>query len=190
MEKTEDMLNRFFEGRTSGEEEQALYRFFRRDDVPAHLARYKPVFEYFETGLAQERAATPVAAKRRMPRMYPTRRICLAGLAAAVLAGCLFYFPYRTADDFDPYEGSYIVRNGVRITDTKLIRHELERISGETLRQEADMERMIDELTKDPDDAFDRYRLAAMQRRNAILNSFTDPHARREAEKILTADYD
>ena len=36
----EDLLDRFFEGRTSNEEERVLYEFFARPDLPAHLERY------------------------------------------------------------------------------------------------------------------------------------------------------
>ncbi|MCS3063106.1 hypothetical protein NXX40_10920 [Parabacteroides distasonis] len=32
----EDLLDRFFEGQTSNEEERVLYEFFARPDIPAH----------------------------------------------------------------------------------------------------------------------------------------------------------
>ena len=40
----EDLLDRFFEGQTSNEEERVLYKFFARPDIPAHLERYREVF--------------------------------------------------------------------------------------------------------------------------------------------------
>jgi len=40
----EDLLDRFFEGQTSNEEERVLYEFFARPDIPAHLERYREVF--------------------------------------------------------------------------------------------------------------------------------------------------
>ena len=45
----EDLLDRCFEGQTSNEEEQGLYEFFARPDIPAHLERYREVFGYFES---------------------------------------------------------------------------------------------------------------------------------------------
>ena len=50
----ENLLERFFEGETSNAEEQELYAFFARPDLPEHLRGYKPVFGYFETGIARE----------------------------------------------------------------------------------------------------------------------------------------
>ena len=47
----EDLLDRFFEGQTSNEEERVLYEFFARPDIPAHLERYREVFGYFESAL-------------------------------------------------------------------------------------------------------------------------------------------
>ena len=55
----EDLLDRFFEGQTSNEEEQVLYEFFARPDIPAHLERYREVFGYFESGIALDFSETP-----------------------------------------------------------------------------------------------------------------------------------
>ncbi|MDR1330717.1 MAG: hypothetical protein LBK07_01275 [Tannerella sp.] len=187
--KIENLLNRFFEGETSGEEEQALYRFFRRDDVPEHLACYKPVFEYFETGLVEEWAAVPAVEGRTSLRISLKRPAIWAISAAAVLAGCIFGFSRWQAEAFDPYEGSYIVRGGVRITDTRRIRSELEKTLREALERQADMERLISDPAG-PDDVFDRYRQVREQQQNAILSGFTDPYARKAAEKILMTDFD
>ena len=38
----DELLNRYFEGETSAEEEQKLRRFFASDNVPENLSAYKP----------------------------------------------------------------------------------------------------------------------------------------------------
>jgi hypothetical protein len=182
-EKIDNLLNRFFEGQTTAEEEETLYRLFDSNEAPAHLAGYKPVFEYFRTGLAEELATPPAVRRRR-----PTRRLAWAGMAAAAVAGCAIAFTLWQDASFDPYEGSYIVRDGIRITDTKRIRPELERTLREVQQQQADMERMFSETT-DPDDVLDRYFQSIEQQQDAILSGFTDPYAREEARKLLTANY-
>ncbi|MDR0699126.1 MAG: hypothetical protein LBG28_07930 [Tannerella sp.] len=184
----EDMLNRFFEGLTSHEEEQTLYRFFNREDLPVHLVRYKPVFKYFGTSLAEEVAALPVVENRKTPRMPMKRRLRLASLAAAVAAGCIFLFHPWKADTFDLCEGSCIIRGGVRITDTNLIRSELEKTFRETLKHETDMENMIIEQMESGD-VFEQYRRTLEQQQNVIISGFTDPYAREEAKRILTTEY-
>lgn len=79
----------------------------------------------------------------------PTMLRFLAGCAAAVLVGILslpFIVPEKSASD--PYEGSYLVRKGVRITDPRLIRSELEA----TLCRVASLEREMEKRTQDIQD--------------------------------------
>ena len=40
------LLERYWEGTTSLEEEQILKAFFSQKDIPAELLRYKPLFDY------------------------------------------------------------------------------------------------------------------------------------------------
>lgn len=46
----EQLLNKYWKGETSLEEEQILHSFFQQDDIPQHLAVYKPIFMSFEAG--------------------------------------------------------------------------------------------------------------------------------------------
>ena len=43
----EELLEQYFEGRTSAEEEATLRRFFSSGEVPENLTMYKPLFAYF-----------------------------------------------------------------------------------------------------------------------------------------------
>lgn len=40
------LLNRYWEGETSLEEEDILRAFFSQDNIPTELMRYKPLFSY------------------------------------------------------------------------------------------------------------------------------------------------
>lgn len=42
--KTEELLEKYFDGQTTCEEERALRRFFASDQVPEHLEVYRPLF--------------------------------------------------------------------------------------------------------------------------------------------------
>ncbi len=44
----EELLNKYFEGETSSEEEQQLRTYFSSGEVPEHLIVYKPLFAYIE----------------------------------------------------------------------------------------------------------------------------------------------
>ena len=44
----DELLNRYFEGETSSEEERELRAFFTSGNVPDRLAVYTPMFTYLE----------------------------------------------------------------------------------------------------------------------------------------------
>ncbi|NDV81467.1 hypothetical protein [Bacteroides sp. 51] len=46
--KIDDLLNRYFDGNTTCEEEREIKRFFREEDVPSELEIYRPLFAFFE----------------------------------------------------------------------------------------------------------------------------------------------
>ena len=127
----EDLLDRFFEGQTSNEEELVLYEFFARPDIPAHLERYREVFGYFESGIALDFSETP---ELRLPVKESSDKRKMGWAIAVCVAASLLLFLVNTVfmnqnASFNPYEGSYIVRNGVVMTDIKKIQPELEVIS-------------------------------------------------------------
>jgi hypothetical protein len=174
----EDLLNRFFSGETSNEEERELYRFFAGEDIPAHLRRYKPVFSYFESGLEKELnllTGEPAEAAEPFRRAMPKRRIRIAaGMAALALilsvAALLFL---RKANAFDPYEGSYIVRSGVRITDTSLIRPEIEATIQKALQQEERANRLLLSLSaSNPETRIEQIQRRINRQNEEIINRF------------------
>jgi len=187
-ENIKTLLNRFFEGETSNADEQTLYRYFAGDNLPDELAGYKPVFQYFETGLAAEAEAMPSDDKPLARRIVMRRWYVWSGLAAAVLAGVIYLVSYSRTDTFDPYEGSYIVRGGVKITDTRRIRPEIERTYRAAMEQQEAMERLINEATY-IDDPADSYRQIVERHNEAFLSNFDDPYARETAKNIIETDF-
>lgn len=157
----ESYIHRFLEGETTNAEEQALYRFFRKGDVPAHLQDYAPMFAWYEAGMPEERLApatqlsAPVPEKKKRFRLHMPVTAWSAGIAAMVVItlglGLLFY-----ADDEKPrypegiscYEGSYIEVGGKRITDIKQIMPLLLEEQAAAERKEKLAEQRICEIEK------------------------------------------
>jgi hypothetical protein len=130
------LIDRFFEGETSNEEEKTLYACFNRKDIPPALEKYKSVFQHFEklssSGDTLEEQRFPSCGRDRgwfhfMPK--PSRNFRIISTIAASFAVIIGLGIYKNLNDrnFDPYKGSYIIRNGVKITDPKTIRPEIER---------------------------------------------------------------
>lgn len=111
----EELIDRFFEGLTSNREEKELYAFFAQEDIPGYLRKYKPVFAYFENGMQNKKP------KRKQLWIWTS-----VAASLLILIGLRVFYP-KDNPDLDSYDGSYIIRKGVKITDPELIRLEIER---------------------------------------------------------------
>ena len=211
-ENIERLLERFFEGRTSNVEEQKLYEFFAGYDVPEHLLRYKKVFAYFDIGLNSEFRMDENDSEVDDEAFYendilfaedlekelreteaPVRkirsgnRILWAGVAASLLILILLN-PFGFGNKpFEPYEGSYIVRNGVRITDLETIRPELEATVQQVMQQQKAAELLSEQLTKEEIRYPDADKLI-QERYESILEGYENESVRNEVIKILKSE--
>jgi hypothetical protein len=151
--KTEELINRFFEGETSQEEEKELYRFFSEEEVPESLLPYQKLFGYFDHDMAAE--LQPV--KITLPRRKSLRNFWIGIAASLLIAGLsTLFFPKKT-ETFNEFEGSYIIRNGIRITDPDIIRPELESALQQALQKLDDADRLSRQLTCRYEEAVQRF---------------------------------
>lgn len=163
--KTKDierLMQRFFDGETTTEEEARLYRVFRRKRLPHSLERMRPVMEAFGSMEAR--------APRRAMTASIVRRV-LAG-AAAVLAlavGTAVYSDYREEQSLARlYGGSYIIENGRRTDDLRAIHDDIERtLADSRLIEKRAGQNVIDRAEQD------------------VLDNISDPDMRREVELML-----
>lgn len=129
-------IERFMAGETTVSEEKALYAFFSRPDIPAELEAYRPMFGWYASlggeagetsGAETEVAATVQSAatahgKLRMLRFRPMHWVGIAAMLALVFT-LGFYYRTSTAipEEYLSYEGSYIIRDGKKITDLRVV---------------------------------------------------------------------
>lgn len=112
----DDLLNKYFEGETSCEEEQCLRNYFASDNVSQHLLMYKPMFTYFSEEIGKQ--------QQKKPKTFPLRRKIMyyaSGIAAAIL---LIIGIKQTLFAPDPClcSGNYVVINGRCYTDMEKVR--------------------------------------------------------------------
>ena len=153
------LVERFFEGKTTCEEEQELYTFFSGDTVPEDLQQYQPIFQYFTDELKQELQAVPL--KQTPTRRKGMKRIAyIISMAASVLLivsiGINILFPRKNNQETNPYEGSYIVRNGVKITDMKIVQPEIEATLQNMMEYEQEMDAIYLEFGMSHDEKWDQ----------------------------------
>lgn len=140
----ENLLERFFEGETTNAEEQELYAFFARPDLPEHLEAYRAVFGYFENGIARE-------TEEDAPVLKPSRHVPFyrkwLWIGAAVAAS-LFLFLFLNKggnppeEEFNPYAGSYIIRNGVKTEIPENVARELDKVIQQAEKKQYEKERL------------------------------------------------
>lgn len=145
------LANRFLDATTDVAEERELYAFFAASPVGSlgnDLERLRPMFAWYE-GLGGVARAT---GRKPWWLRLGRRTIAACGAAAAVavlLAVGVGFFAKRSAP-IDPlyasYEGSYIVRNGVRTNDLSLIYATVAAAEhmADSLNRSADRELMAD----------------------------------------------
>ena len=154
----ERLVERFFDGETTTEEEARLYKVFRRKRLPDSLERMRPVMEAFGS-MSEEK---PQRAKTVS---------ALMGAAAmlALIVGIAIYSNYHEEQSLARiYGGSYVIENGRRIDDLSAIQDDIERALADSRRIEQHAEHnVIDRAEQD------------------VLDNISDPDMRDEVEKML-----
>ena len=189
----ETLLERFFEGQTSNEEEKQLYLFFEQEEIPDELKQYKQVIKYFESGLADELEDTKETHKdtnfrREAKHLSIVKKWWLVcGSVAASILIILFskLFFFDNIESTDPYQGSYIIRNGVRITDLALIKPELDAAIQKSLLIEQEAEQLIERLTAMDENPEQQIMQQLQEHNQRILDNTQDENTRNKVEEIL-----
>ena len=109
MDRLEELIEKYFDGRTTCAEERAIRQAFAQDDIPAGLEMYRPLF----VGL--DKAVKP--SRRKIALRSPRLRYWAGGLAAGI-ALCLVLARFLPGSE---EAESYVVINGKRYTDPALV---------------------------------------------------------------------
>lgn len=179
------LIDRFMAGETSLEEEKLLYGYFARTDVPTEFEPYREMFRWYadlgetdcnSTSSASEMQAADKPQSRRGKIFAVFRPWHIAGIAAmiAVVICTMFFFrPSTTIDipeEYLCYKGSYIIRDGKKITDLNIVVPEIIRIQQiveESLH-------CSDDYFIDADDAFINAAFDESDLNDPIIKEFID----------------
>ena len=119
------LLDRYFDGETTLDEEQALRRFFASTaDVPADLRYAAPMFAYAAEKRTQTRPVAAKASSKRFSHRLGSIAASVAAAACIVLGAMTVFRGGDLAADIVP-EQAYCYLDGRAITD----RAEAERVA-------------------------------------------------------------
>ena len=115
-----NLLDKYMDGTSTLDEEAILSEYFRGKDIPQEWEDYRQLFQEIEDMRPQAQTI-----KRRMG--WPYKWIAIA-VSLLILVGIGFGVRrYQNQQrQYAIYEGSYIIRDGKKITDIKQILPELE----------------------------------------------------------------
>lgn len=139
------LVEQFLAGATSLAQERRLYRYYAAHrSLPAELEQYRPMFQWY-------------AAMEKPGRRFTVRRCVAAAVVAVLIAGAAIGFAkLKNSDDnelYTCYKGSYIVRDGKKIDDVKLIYSTIcaaelyaDSLEAQAERKALEIERIPDEI--------------------------------------------
>lgn len=168
-EEIQKLIDRYFEGETTLEEERRLYRFFQKDNIPAEFEEYTEMFRDFA---AADNAFVPcIPAKRPVRIKFTWLR---AAVSAAAIAAIVFGI--RTVCDISEenalaklYEGSYMIVDGQRIDNLREMKDSIKA----TLDDASKLEHKVANLQTVEGTEQD------------ILRNVSDPDMKKQIEKLL-----
>lgn len=130
METVYLLLEKYFSGNTSAEEERALYRYFSQEDLPEDLRQLAPIFVYLknESEALAVLNKTDCYAARANPRRLRRLTWTVAALVAAMLTGIVVLNlpPKRSGR----YAENCVWINGKRVTSPEIVRQYAEQSFG------------------------------------------------------------
>lgn len=123
------LVERFLEGQTSNAEERELYTWFAENDVPDEWQHLKQMFAWYAAGMPEqsnEQSNEPQQTITHRPtRSYRVRLRWAVG-AAAVVAVVVATVLRPESETTNIYDGSYIIKDGVRYENLSLIEDDIE----------------------------------------------------------------
>jgi hypothetical protein len=131
MKDIETLLNKYFEGETTCEEERRLRRFFAEGLVPEHLEIYRPMFAFFETEQEELTEVSGQCNTSEMPELAifekktkTVRKYLTYSLGAAAAALLLLLGISGIYRHISPAPTNYVIIDGKEYTDVHLIREQ------------------------------------------------------------------
>lgn len=177
-------VEKFLDGETTCREEKELYDYFSRPTLPQDAEAYREMFAWYsslqiDTENTNKNSihhlSDDASSHVRILHLRPWQWISVAATVALLLSAGFIFQPTReyVSEEYMAYQGSYIIRDGKKITDLNIVVPEILRT-----------EQMLDEQLSQMDRSFDEMNNAVM---NAVASDLdmSNPAVREAVETAL-----
>lgn len=149
-DRIHSLIARFLDGDTSCSEERELYLYFKlHPKLEPELERYRDMFAWYSSlapAASASAAAQPLPARLPKMKRWLPRASAAAIVALALGTAAVWQYSSRShSDEYASYAGSYIFRDGRKITDLNEVVPELLRAERMIDERLAALERSLDE---------------------------------------------
>lgn len=116
----EDLINKYFDGETTCEEERQLRQAFTQGVIPQHLEVYRPMFAFLDKENRENKVIPPKTVRKAIPfrrrLIYTLSSLAAVALIVLAIAGITRYHT-ATPDN-------YVIIDGKYYTNTQLVHKE------------------------------------------------------------------
>lgn len=124
----DEYVERFFNGDTTADEEEAIYRYFATERIPRHLRRYKKMFAWYADKMPYDPySMLSIKQKRREKAVFWSAAATIIAIVAS-LSFVLVNNKAAIQREYKIYEGSYVEINGRKIEDLRIILPQIRKI--------------------------------------------------------------
>lgn len=116
--KIDELLNRYFDGDTTCEEEREIKRFFREENIPEEFEVYRPIFAFIE----EETKQHSKPAEEENESFKRGRRYFIHTLSS-IAAGLLIILSIAGIKHIHQPD-NYVIIDGYKSTDIQLAREQ------------------------------------------------------------------
>lgn len=120
--KIDDLINKYFEGESTCEEERQIRLFFKQENVPSHLEEYRDFFSFFDEESQLHATEIEEIAIAHKPKRLTNRyfRYGMIGIAASLILTLSIIGMNKYFD----IPQNYVMIDGVCYTQTDIIMQE------------------------------------------------------------------
>lgn len=117
-----NLLDKYFEGDSSAEEEKVLFRYFAQDNLPEDLKVYAPIFRFIDDEAAALAVLNEIRSEDKRPARHRTLSYKNLRMIAAVAAILLIAVVVLVRPNRQPSpNGNYVWVDGKQITDPAMV---------------------------------------------------------------------